>query len=107
MIPAPAPNARTPIVCAATIAGVNAAQLGAYSGPHGERHALFVATDEPFAYVSWGVGDEGGQSVYRHAGGRWCRIANGGGAMNEHDLAAVVGAAHARRLWVKARGTHR
>jgi hypothetical protein len=101
MMPTPAPGSMAPVVCASTIERVYAAQRALYRGPYADRYALDVIRDGSFALVSWGIGEEGGQSVYRYADGRWCRVANGGGIMGEPYLAEVVGDVRARRMWAR------
>ena len=101
-MPTPAPGNMAPVVCGATVEAVANAQLDAYRGPDRRWRNVWVTRDGPFAYVGWGVGETGGQSVYRQSGNQWCRIANGGGAMDERELIEYMGPVHGKRIWDKA-----
>jgi hypothetical protein len=99
MIPTPAPPLLGPVVCAPTIAQVFAQQAKGYAGPHAEDRGFGVVFDGNWAYVGWGIGETGGQSVYRRVDGKWCRIANSGGALNRAELIEIAGPEHGARLW--------
>jgi hypothetical protein len=106
MIPTPAPDMMSPVVCGATVTNVYVADRARSDKRFKDNYFLsIIATDGPFAWVAWGLGDGGGQSIYRHLGRRWCRIANGGGAMGKADVMSATDPVHGARLWAKS-GNH-
>ncbi len=108
MTPTPAPPYFQPVVCGTSVAAIfEKYQLPTYRGPGAENYSLSVVTDGPWAYVGWGIGETGGQSIYHHVDGRWCRVMNGGGAMNERDVQSVTGAARGSRLYHALMGNAR
>jgi len=98
MIPTPAPG-NMPVVCHATFAAFKAQMIAGYAGPNRSSVLYHVVTDGSWAYVAFGIGEEGGQSVLRRVGDRWCRVAGGGGVLSEAELIDVTGPEHGKRLW--------
>jgi len=101
MIPTPAPMMDPPVVCAPTIAATYVSQFAHYNGPHASSHTVGGVVDGPWAYVGWGIGEEGGQGVLHYVDHRWCRVFSGGGAMDEVLVTSVAGPYYGPRLWRK------
>jgi hypothetical protein len=101
MMPTPAPGYLAPVVCAATIARVNASSIAGDPLALRKTASFSGVVVGPWAYFGFGLGDEGGQEMLHRVDGRWCRIASGGGAMNEAEVKAVAGPVYGERLWIK------
>jgi hypothetical protein len=101
MIPTPGPMMMSPVVCAPTIAATYASQFATYHGPNAQSHSIGGVVDGPWAYIGWGIGESGGQSILHYVDHRWCRVESGGGAMDEAMLKSVAGPYYGPRLWRK------
>jgi hypothetical protein len=99
MTPTPAPLMMAPVVCASSIARLDAMRLAEYEGPYKAQSHFQVLRDGSWALVSWNIGEMGGQSIYRLVDDRWCPIANGGGTMGRDYMERVAGPVHGARLW--------
>ena len=87
-----------PPACYASVASFYAANR-----ERGPFHTT-VVTEGNYAYASWYGLHSGGEGAFQRRAGRWCKLVNGGGAMNVQELAASgVPRATAERLFAKMR----
>ena len=85
------------------------AKISAYYATNHEVGPFYtqVVTDGAYAFVNWHGTQSGGVGIFRHSGGRWCVVTNGGGWINVDEMVHYgVPRATAQRLYAKMKRVH-